>query len=162
MPTFIALIDFTKQGAHAIKESPKRADSVIKMAGEAGLTVKDIYWTTGSHDGLLIVDGPDDKTVSAFFLSLVRLGNVRTTTLRAFDRREFILVFRHPQRILNLAQLVGNLLTLLDEEVIRTFGVRQAQMFGKKNTCLRVDYLLRQFGGGSFRADRDHGRLSRC
>lgn len=89
MPTFIALIDFTEQGVRAIDESPKRADAVIKQAANAGLTVKDIYWTTGSHDGLLIVDAPDDKTASAFFLSLVRMGNVRTTTLRAFDRSEF-------------------------------------------------------------------------
>ena len=84
-----ASLRFTRQGAHAINESPKRADAVIKQAAEAGITVKDIYWTTGVHDGMLIVDAPDDKTVAAFLLSLVKQGNVRTTMQRAFDRREF-------------------------------------------------------------------------
>ena len=62
---------------------------MTKRAADAGLAVKDIYWTTGPHDGVLIVDAPDDKSAAAFFLSLVKLGNVRTTTLRAFDRAEF-------------------------------------------------------------------------
>ena len=64
MPKFIGLIDFTKQGAHAIEESPQRADAVVKRATEAGITVKDIYWTTGEHDGLIIVEAPDVQTVS--------------------------------------------------------------------------------------------------
>ena len=89
MPTFIALIDFTRQGLQSIQESPKRAATITRQAEAAGLSVKDVYWTAGPHDGLLVLDAPDDTAASAFLLSVARMGNVRTTMMRAFDRSEF-------------------------------------------------------------------------
>ena len=89
MATFIALIDFTEQGIRAINESPKRADTAIARATEMGLTVKEVYWTSGAHDGVLIFEAPDQMAASAFLLWLVKAGNVRSQTLRAFDRSEF-------------------------------------------------------------------------
>ena len=88
MPTYIALIDFTEQGVRNIQDTPKRADAFAATAKKLGVTVKDVYWTTGAHDGLLIVDAPDCKTAAALFLTLGQGGNVRTQTLRAFDRPE--------------------------------------------------------------------------
>ncbi|MBI4273097.1 MAG: GYD domain-containing protein, partial [Rhizobiales bacterium] len=35
-----------------------------------------------------IVEAPDDKIVTAFGLSIGRLGNVRTETMRAFTKPE--------------------------------------------------------------------------
>ena len=89
MATFIALIDFTEQGIKSIKDSPSRADAFADLAGKLGVTVKNVYWTTGDHDGVLIVDAPDEQTAAALFLTLGRRGNVRTRTLRAFERSEF-------------------------------------------------------------------------
>jgi len=37
---------------------------------------------------VLVVDAPDCKTAAALFLTLGKNGNVRTQTLRAFDRPE--------------------------------------------------------------------------
>lgn len=88
MATFIALIDFTEQGVRTIAESPRRAEDLVQRARRMGITVKDVYWTLGRHDGVLIVEAPDDKTASALFLSLARAGNVRTHALRAYDRAE--------------------------------------------------------------------------
>jgi uncharacterized protein with GYD domain len=88
MPTYIALIDFTEQGVRNIQDTTKRADALAKTAKKLGGTVKNVYWTTGAHDGLLIVDAPDCKTAAALFLTLGKEGNVRTRTLRAFDRSE--------------------------------------------------------------------------
>jgi len=89
MATFIALIDFTEQGIRSIQDSPSRADAFADLAGKLGVTVKDVYWTTGDHDGVLIVEAPDDQAAAALFLTLGRRGNVRTRTLRAFERSEF-------------------------------------------------------------------------
>ena len=90
MPTFIALIDFTSQGVKNLNESPQRADAFIGWAEEkGGVKVKDVYWTTGGHDGILIVDAPDEKTATSVFLKLASGGDVRTQTMRALDRAEF-------------------------------------------------------------------------
>ena len=88
MPMYIALIDFTEQGVRNIQDTPKRADALVATAKKLGVTVKDVYWTTGAHNGVLVVDAPDCKTAAALFLTLGKNGNVRTQTLRAFDRSE--------------------------------------------------------------------------
>ncbi len=86
MGTYIALIDYTDSGVRAIKDSPARATAFAAQAEAMGATVRDLYWTFGAHDGVLIVDAPDDETAAALFLSLGRAGAVRTQTLRAYDR----------------------------------------------------------------------------
>ena len=88
MGTYITLIDYTEQGARTIAESPDRAEAFVQAAKAAGVTVRDVYWTFGGHDGVLILEAPDDKSVSSLLLSLGRAGNVRTHTLRAYDRTE--------------------------------------------------------------------------
>ena len=88
MPTFIALIDFTEQGIRDIKGSPQRAAALAETATKFGAKIKDVYWTSGAHDGVLIVEAPDEGAAASLFLSLGRQGNVRTQTLRAFDRAE--------------------------------------------------------------------------
>jgi uncharacterized protein with GYD domain len=54
-----------------------------------GGTIKDIYWTVGPYDVVVVAEFPDDTTgTTAFLLALASQGNVRTTTLRAFNRDE--------------------------------------------------------------------------
>ena len=89
MHTFIALLNFTEQGIHNLKDSPHRADMFMEIAEKAGARVKDIYWTLGDTDGVLIIEAPDDETAAAVLLSLGARGNVRFRTLRAFDWPEF-------------------------------------------------------------------------
>ncbi len=88
MATYVTMLDYTQKGLDAIKESPQRAAAFRESAGKAGITVKDLYWTTGGHDGVLIMEGPDEKAIMALLLTLSRAGNVRTKTLRAFDQPE--------------------------------------------------------------------------
>jgi uncharacterized protein with GYD domain len=87
--THIVLVDYTDQGIRNVKDSPKRADALTGLADKAGVRIRDIYWTSGAHDGVLVLEAPDDAAVSRLMLSVGRLGNVRTQTLRAFDRSEF-------------------------------------------------------------------------
>ena len=84
MATFISLVSFTDQGIRNIKESPKRADAFKAMAKELGVTVKEIYWTLGHYDLVLVLDG-DDESVTSALLKVGSLGNVRSETLRAFS-----------------------------------------------------------------------------
>ena len=53
-----------------------------------GVKVKDIYWTMGNHDVVVIAESPDDESMAAVLIALGRLGNVTTQTLRAFSVNE--------------------------------------------------------------------------
>ena len=86
MNTYIALIDFTEQGIRDIKKTSSRAELFKDAAQKAGVVVREIFWTLGAHDGVLILESPDDESVTAALLDLGRQGNVRSQTLRAFDR----------------------------------------------------------------------------
>jgi len=85
MGTFIALLDFTDQGIRNIRDSPHRADQFNSLAERAGAKIVAQYWTIGSHDGVLILEAPDDQVAASILLALGAGGNVRTTTLRAFE-----------------------------------------------------------------------------
>jgi uncharacterized protein with GYD domain len=85
MATFIMLCTFTHQGATGIKEAPARIRANAERAAAAGLTVRDVYFTLGGYDQVVIFDAPDDETAALSAMMLGQQGNLRTTTLRAFD-----------------------------------------------------------------------------
>lgn len=84
MATFITNIKFTQQGIKGIDETTKRAASLKVSAKKMGVKVTDVYWTLGEHDGVLIFKAGDDETATAFLLHIGAMGNVHTTTVRAF------------------------------------------------------------------------------
>lgn len=88
MATFVVLASFTDQGIRNVKQTVERADAFRQMAKSAGATVKDIYWTLGSHDIVAICEAPDDDTATAMSLSMAARGNVKCETLRAFTSAE--------------------------------------------------------------------------
>jgi uncharacterized protein with GYD domain len=66
----------------------KRGDAAIAEAQKMGMKIVEEYWTMGAYDWVVIIEAPDDETVSAFMLKVGSLGNVRGQTLRAFRRTE--------------------------------------------------------------------------
>jgi uncharacterized protein with GYD domain len=88
MATFISLVSFTEKGVAAIKNTLKRADEFAKAAKKAGVAIKDIYWTIGAYDGVLILDAPSEETAASLLVALGAKGFVRTLTMRAFTRQE--------------------------------------------------------------------------
>ena len=88
MATFISTVKFTEQGLEAIDATTKRAASVKSAAKKMGVKVTDIYWTLGAFDGLLIFEAADDETAMAMLLLVGAMGNVQTTTAKAFSAAE--------------------------------------------------------------------------
>lgn len=88
MATFLTTIKFSQQGIKDIDHTTKRAAIFKAEAKKLGAKVKEIYWTLGDHDGLLILEAPDDETAAAAILHLRVMGNVHTTTCRAFAAAE--------------------------------------------------------------------------
>ncbi|GAA1525611.1 GYD domain-containing protein [Streptomyces albidochromogenes] len=88
MPTFVTLLNWTDQGIRTYKDTPQRAEAFAAAAQKLGAKLLNIYWTVGSYDIVAVVEAPDDETATAMLLQVGGLGNVRTTTLRAFGREE--------------------------------------------------------------------------
>jgi uncharacterized protein with GYD domain len=87
MPTYISLINWTDQGISTVKDTIQRADSAGQLAQKHGGSLQ-VYWTVGPYDIVAILEAPDDESATAFLLEAGSLGNIRTTTLRAYDREE--------------------------------------------------------------------------
>jgi uncharacterized protein with GYD domain len=88
MATYVILATFTDQGIKTAKDSPKRAEAFKQMAKTFGITVKEIFWTQGRYDIVVLTEAPDELTATALNLSLGALGNIRTESLRAFSADE--------------------------------------------------------------------------
>ena len=88
MATYILLASYTEQGIKGIKDTVKRTETVRELAKKAGLTMKESYWTLGAYDVVALFEAPDDETMTAFSLSVAKVGNVKTQTLRAFSPKD--------------------------------------------------------------------------
>lgn len=89
MVTAVMLLNWTDHGIKNVKESPKRLDGVKKLAKVMGGEVKSFYMTLGVYDLVLIVDMPNNDKLASFGLKLGSLGNVRSTTLKAFPEDDY-------------------------------------------------------------------------
>jgi uncharacterized protein with GYD domain len=102
MATFIGLLSYTDQGIRSVGNTTERFENFKDFSDDMGqshyevewalehheVTVKDIYWTQGAYDGVLVMEAKDAETAMTAFLCLDSIGNVRTHTLRAFSKEE--------------------------------------------------------------------------
>ena len=88
MATYVMLAQFTQQGIANIKNTAKRAEDFRLMASAYGVTVKEIFWTLGQYDVVVIGEARDEISMAALSMSAGALGNARTQTLRAFSETE--------------------------------------------------------------------------
>jgi uncharacterized protein with GYD domain len=85
MSTYVWLVNWTDQGIRNVKETTKRAQSFKEAAEKMGVNVKEILWTMGRYDLVLVIDAPNDETISLLALGLGMGGNAKTETLKAFS-----------------------------------------------------------------------------
>ena len=90
MPTYISLMKFTDQGIKTVKDAPARLEAAFKGLEAVGGKIIGFYATMGEYDYVSISEGPSDEVAMTFLLALGSLGNVRTTTLKAFTREQFV------------------------------------------------------------------------
>ena len=89
MANYISLLQWTEQGVKGYADSAERVAQARQAIQKLGGKLGHIYWTLGQYDVVAITEFPDDESATAFALKLSALGNVRSTTMRAFDETEF-------------------------------------------------------------------------
>ena len=88
MPTYVVLFNWTDQGIRNVKQTIGRTNHSGEIAKKHGLKLEQAYWTVGAYDMVTVFEAPDDEAISAHLLEIDSLGNVRTTTLRAYNEEE--------------------------------------------------------------------------
>ena len=58
------------------------------------VSLAQVYWTVSAHDLVGLMEAPEIESLSAFLLELGSAGNIRTTTMRAYDRDEMSEILR--------------------------------------------------------------------
>lgn len=89
MPVYVQLLRWTEKGVASVRQSPGRLDAAKAMLQEMGGRFREFYMTMGDYDMVAIVEAPDDETMALFALRVSALGNVRTTTLKAFEEGDY-------------------------------------------------------------------------
>ncbi len=56
--------------------------------------IEQAYWTMGHYDAVAVIEAPDDESITAMMLELTAEGNLRTSTLRAFDHDQMQAIIR--------------------------------------------------------------------
>jgi uncharacterized protein with GYD domain len=94
MANYIILMKLTEQGAKAIKDAPGRIEAGIKAFQQMGGKVNGFYVVMGEYDYVAFGEAPSDEVATTFVLALGSLGNVKTTTLKAYTKEEFAAIVK--------------------------------------------------------------------
>jgi uncharacterized protein with GYD domain len=89
MTTYVMLTKWTEQGMRQVKDSTKRLDLAKKALKDMGGEFKSFFMTMGDYDIVAVYEAPDDAVAARFTMMLGMLGNVRTTTLKAFPEAAY-------------------------------------------------------------------------
>ncbi len=89
MATYISLMKYTDEGMRNIKEAPQRVANAQKLLEAMGCKLIGMYSVMGEYDYVAIAEAPNDEVAMTYLLALGSFGQVRTTTLRAFNMQEF-------------------------------------------------------------------------
>ena len=90
MPTFIIMMNWTEQGIRNVKDAHKRAAAAKEMAKKVGVEIKQTYLTNGQFDLVSIVESASGDNIAKFCMQVGALGNVRTSTVRAWSQDEYM------------------------------------------------------------------------
>jgi uncharacterized protein with GYD domain len=85
MPTYVSLVNWTEQGIRNFRDTLRRAEDYRGLVEKHGGQVRQLLWTLGEYDIVAVAEFPDDETATAVVLQTAAGGNVRTTTMKAFD-----------------------------------------------------------------------------
>ena len=88
MPIYVVLGNWTDQGTKDCRGSVQRGNSFRELVEQAGGRVRELVWTMGEYDFIIVLEAPDDETAATLVLRVAAVGNVRTKTMRAFGAEQ--------------------------------------------------------------------------
>ncbi len=97
LSNFVILGNWTDQGIRNVQNAPERIKTTRSMIEKVGGKMQ-IFLTMGEYDFVMVVEIPKDEDMAAVLLCLGSMGNVRTTSMKAWPESEAarILTAPHP------------------------------------------------------------------
>lgn len=97
LQNFVVFGHWTEQGIKKVKDAPERVKNTRSMIEKAGGKMQ-LFYTAGKYDFVMIVEIPKENDLMAILLCLGSMGNIRTTTMKAWTEAEGakILTAPHP------------------------------------------------------------------
>ena len=89
MSNYVLLANWTDQGIKSIADGSTRLDAAKRMLEEMGGHFHSLYMTMGQYDLVGIYEAPDDAVAARYILLLGQIGNVRTTSMKAFPEEAY-------------------------------------------------------------------------
>jgi uncharacterized protein with GYD domain len=79
MTLYMVQFAYTPEAWTAFTKHPEdRTAAVRGLAEKAGCRFETLYYSFGEYDGFVIVEAPDEATVTSFVLAALRPGHLRT------------------------------------------------------------------------------------
>lgn len=86
---FMCFLNWTEKAAMAAADCQKRYAAAKSLAEKVGGRLLSAYVTTGQYDVALTLEMPNGDAMTKFVIGLIKTGNARTTTVRAYLPEEF-------------------------------------------------------------------------
>jgi len=64
-------------------------EAARQLCRQHGAEMTAFYMTLGAYDMVVIIDAPNDDAFAKLAISIAKGGNIRTTTLKAFDEGQY-------------------------------------------------------------------------
>jgi len=87
MPKYLQKVRYTQQGIRGLLEDggSKRRDMAQAVADGLGVRLEAFYFAFGDPDAYLIVDAPDDETVTAVSLAITAAGGAVVENVKLLE-----------------------------------------------------------------------------
>jgi len=87
MPNFVVFGNWTDQGIKKVKDAPERIKQTRRMIEKAKGKMQ-LFYTAGKYDFVMIIELPSEDNLMAILLCVGSMGNIRTTTMKAWTEAE--------------------------------------------------------------------------
>ena len=68
MPLYVTLGNWTDQGTRDFGGAVQRANGFRELVEQAGGRVRELVWTMGEYDFIIVAEAPDDETAATLVL----------------------------------------------------------------------------------------------
>jgi len=85
----VSLLNWTDQGMRNIKEAPQRRRALADLCAKNGVKIREHLITIGPHNMLLVLEG-SEEALGTVMLSVQKMGNLRSMSMRAMTPETFI------------------------------------------------------------------------
>ena len=91
MALYMAQFAYTSEAWTAFTKHPEnRTAAVQALAQKAGCRLEALYYSLGEYDGFVILEAPDETTVTAFVLAALGPGHIKATKTTVLMRSEAV------------------------------------------------------------------------